>query len=34
LPKFIDYDNQKSKKQNVRTIKIGNIFSVKRKTRI
>lgn len=34
LPKFIDYDNQKSEKQQVRTIKVGNLFSIKRKTRI
>lgn len=34
LPKFIDYDSQKSEKQEVKTLKIGNIFSIKRKIRI
>ena len=34
LPRFIDYKNQKTEIQQVRTIKIGNLFSIKRKTRI
>lgn len=32
LPRFIDYDTQKTVKQEVKTIKIGNIFTIKRKS--
>ncbi|MEN8928337.1 MAG: hypothetical protein ABF242_03840 [Flavobacteriales bacterium] len=34
VPKFIKIEEQKSNKQQVKTIKIGNLFSIKRKTRI
>ncbi|MDB4088494.1 hypothetical protein N9544_02610 [Flavobacteriales bacterium] len=34
LPNFIDHDIQKTEKQQVRTIKVGNLFSIKRRSKI